>query len=1179
MSLQFIVGSSGTGKSTYIYNRIIDKSMKNPGRTYIIVVPEQNTLQTQKELVRLHPDNVIMNIDVLSFNRLAYRVFDELGIETLDILEETGKNLLIRKLSMDHKDELRVLGRGINKAGYISEIKSFISELAQYNISASDFENIASEGELGESFKRKANDIAIIYKAYEDYIRDRYITAEGLLVRLNEVIVDSSFLNDSEFVFDGFTGFTPLQNELLKTMLPRINKSYVVVTMDSREPLYGDIKEYELFAMSKNMIARTRRICEMCNVEIEDAILLDKNYRLSEGGSIDFIERHLFRPGDKATFPMEETGDLFKIHCLNNPRLEIEYVAASIAKDIREDNRRYKDIAICSANLDAYKNHFEEIFNRYNIPFYIDSSTSVVFHPIIEFIRSAFMIVEYNFSRDSVMHFMRCNLTDITMDEVDVLDNYLYASKIRGVKAYSNEFAYEPRAFAGRLPMVNDIRKRFAKPLVDFYNSVNGCSDVRTISTGLYQLLLDYNVEVKLNERRLQLEEAGEEIKAKEYSQIYRVIISILDKMVTLLEGEDISTKDYVEIMLSACEGAKIATIPMSNDCVLIGDLERSRYDKPKVMYLMGVNDGAIPATYNSSGIISQSERIHLKEYLSGKDVMLAPTDREKSFMQRFYVYMILTKASEKLCITYSCNDIDAKPLNRSYLISELQELFANNDLVGDNELLPSDWMVSPESASMYASSSLRRLVHEDECDTIDVSKTSLKETNDLEATISLLKYCNDNNITSLENVLKGAFFYHNKEEIDKKLYEKLVNSDNPVGSVSKLESYRRCAYRYFLQYCLNINERENNKLDARDYGNVYHDILEEFSLELDNEGISWKDVSNEQSREILSKASDKVYEGYERIKLLDTPKDLFTKERIMTTMIKTIDILRDQAKNTHFEPKRFEVKLDKIASPKDLKITLDNGKDMVLDGRIDRLDLCEEEDKVLVKIIDYKSGNNKVDYGDIYNGLQLQLIYYLHASVEGLSSKYDKEVKPSAMFYYGIKDPIIEMKDLKDSIDNEIKKEMRPKGLFFDEVKPEYVGIDDEGLVKPENLMQDVAKQLDINYTDEIDDKYQSMYAHFDTKKNGDFGAHSNCISIDDYRTIEEHVLDTMRQIGSDMYDGKIDASPLHKKNEGCKYCPYSKVCEFDIRQPGFENAKYVEASEKNIISLIKDGKKVTEE
>ena len=1179
MALQFIVGSSGTGKSTYIYNRIIEESMANPKRKYIIIVPEQNTLQTQKELVRLHPDNVIMNIDVLSFNRLAYRVFDELGIETLDILEETGKNLLIRKLSMDHKDKLQVLGRGINKAGYISEIKSFISELAQYNISANDFKSIVDEGELSDSFKRKASDISIIYNAYEEFIKDRYITAEGLLVRLNEVIEDSTFLNDSEFVFDGFTGFTPLQNELLKTMLPRINKSYVVVTMDSREALYGDIKEYELFAMSKNMIARTRRICEMCNVEIEDAILLDKNHRLTEGGPIDFIERHLFRPGDKTTFSAEEMGDSFKIYCLNNPRLEIEYVAASIAKDIREGGRRYKDIAICAASLETYKNHFEEIFGRYNIPFYIDSSTSVVFHPIIEFIRSAFMIVEYNFSTDSVMHFMRCNLTDITIQEVDILDNYLYASKVRGVKAYSSEFIYEPRAFAGRLPMVNDIRQRFAKPLVDFYNSVNGCTDVRAISTALYQLLLDYNVEAKLNEKAKALEDAGDEIKAKEYSQIYKVIISILDKMVALLEGEEIGTKEYVEIMLSACEGAKIATIPMSNDCVLIGDLERTRYHEPKVMYLMGVNDGAIPATYNSSGIISQSERIHLKEFLSKKDVLLAPTDREKSFMQRFYVYMILTKASEKLCLTYAVNDNEAKPLNKSYLVNELSELFGNTTIENAGELSATDWLVSTESSSMYVSAALRHLVHEACHDNIDVGKTTLQEVSDLEATISLLKFLQSNDITALENVLKGAFFYHNEEKVEKQLYDKLAHFDNPVGSVSKLESYRRCAYRYFLQYCLNINERENNKLDARDFGNVYHDILKEFSIQLNNEGESFRGVSDEKSREILSSACDTVYEGYERIKLLDTPKDLFTKERIMTTMIKTIDILRDQARNSHFEPKNFEVKLDKIASPKELKITLDNGKDMVLDGRIDRLDLCEEEDKVFVKIIDYKSGNNKIDYGDIYNGLQLQLIYYLHASVEGLSSKYDKEVKPSAMFYYGIKDPILELEELKEGLEDEIKKEMRPKGLFVDEVKPECQEMDNDGLIKPENLSQDVAKHLDTNYTDESEGGYKSLYACFDTKKNGDFGAHSNCISIDDYRTIEGHVLHKMQQIGSDMYAGKIDASPMHKKDEGCKYCPYSKVCEFDIRQPGFVNAKYIDASDKNIISLIRDGKEASEE
>lgn len=442
-----------------------------------------------------------------------------------------------------------------------------------------------------------------------------------------------------------------------------------------------------------------------------------------------------------------------------------------------------------------------------------------------------------------------------------------------------------------------------------------------------------------------------------------------------------------------------------------------------------------------------------------------------------------------------------------------------------------------------------------------------------------MLKYCRVNNIDALENVIRGAFFYHNEEKVQKTLYDELVDSDNPVGSVSKLESYRRCAYKYFLQYCLGINERESGKLDARDYGNVYHDILKEYASFLDSEGILWREISDEKSMEVLTKASDKVYDGYERIKLLDTPKDLFTKEKIMTTMIKTIDILRDQAKNSRFEPKQFEVNLDRIASPKDLKIALDNGRDMVLTGRIDRIDLCEDDDKVYVKIIDYKSGDNKIDYADIYNGLQLQLIYYLHASVEGLSSKYEQKVTPSAMFYYAVGDPVLDISEAEDNLENEIRKKMRPEGLFFDEVKKDFQDTDNEGLIKPENLSQDVARLLDSNFTKDSEGGYKSIYAHFDTKKNGDFGAYSGCISIDDYRTIEHHVLRKMQEIGSDMYAGKIDAKPLHEKNEGCKYCPYSKVCEFDIRQPGYENAKYVKATDKNIIGLIRDGEKQAEE
>ena len=1158
MSLQFVVGSSGTGKSTMIYNKIIEESIANPKRNYIIIVPEQFTLLTQKELVRLHPNHVIMNIDVLSFNRLAYRVFDELGIETLDVLEETGKNLLIRKIAMDKKEELSVLSANINKTGYISEIKSFISELSQYNISADDFSSLLSEGDFNKSFMKKASDIAIIYKAYEEFIKDRYITAEGLLVRLNEVISDSKFLSNSEFVFDGFTGFTPLQNELLKTILKRAYKSYVVVTMDGAQPLYGEIKEYELFAMSKKMISKTRRICELINVDIEDEpIICDKNYRFKEDGYIDFIEKHLFRVGVREKYDGSSSVDKLSIHCLPNPRLEIEYVACKIAEDVRSGNGKYKDIAICVANLSDYKDYFESIFDRYNIPFYLDASKTMVFHPLIEFVRSAFLVVDTNFSYESVIQFLRCNLTDITIEEIDVLDNYLSATKVRGVKAYKNDFAYEPDRFKGQLHYINDIRKRFADSLIEFYDSVKSESSAKAISESLYKLFNDYNVESKIEDKVIEYREANNEIKAAEYSQIYKIMISIIDKIVTLLGDEIISSRDYIDIMMSACEGAKITTIPASDDSVVIGDLERTRYDKPKAMYILGVNDGTIPANYSSTGIISQTERVALKKALEKKDSYIAPTDREKSFMQRFYIYMILTKASDKLCITYSASDSEANALNRSYMIDELLDMFSDVKVDVVSDISPEDYLVTVDSSKRYVSSALRHFVH-DKCIYTIESDMDIDDMDDFIAALGLID-CNKDS-DDYNSILDGAFYYHNKETIDSLLYNKLVDGDNPVGSVSRLETYRKCAYNYFLNYCLGIKEQEKGKLQNVDYGSIYHDILEDFSNRLKDEGIRWKALDDNKREELLDKSCDKVYKEFNRIELLDTIRDKYTLHKIKATVGKTVEALVEQAKHSKFEPYKFEVQLSEIAKPSDLRITLEDGREMMLQGRIDRIDTFEDDDTVYVKIIDYKSGNTDIDYTQIYNGLQLQLIYYLDVSVRGMSNATTKNVKPAAMFYYKVKDPIVEYVD--DSIEEAIKKDMVPKGLFFEEEDldkvEEYVNSKDYNPDKKysilKNLKTDIAKALD----DKCEAGEKSLYAPYALTKNGYFNSNSSkCCSINDINKLEGHVHKVMKQLGSDMYSGKIDSSPV--KDIGCNYCPYGSICEFDIRQPGYNYSEYV--------------------
>ena len=219
MSLQLYLGSAGSGKSYQMYRNIIEESLKNPSVNYLIIVPDQFTLQTQKDIVSMHPNHGVMNVDILSFMRFAYRIFDELGGNDYPILEDTGKSMVIRRVIAEKKKELILFGAGVKKPGFINELKSLLSEFYQYNISPDDFHRMMDISEKKPILKAKLQDIKTIYQGFADFMKERYITAEEILLVLSKLIDQSEWLKNSVIYLDGFTGFTPCQNEILAKMM------------------------------------------------------------------------------------------------------------------------------------------------------------------------------------------------------------------------------------------------------------------------------------------------------------------------------------------------------------------------------------------------------------------------------------------------------------------------------------------------------------------------------------------------------------------------------------------------------------------------------------------------------------------------------------------------------------------------------------------------------------------------------------------------------------------------------------------------------------------------------------------------------------------------------------------------------------------------------------------------
>ena len=651
MALQFIFGNPGSGKSHYLYEHIIRESMKHPDINYIILVPEQFTMQTQKELVLRHPRHGIMNIDVLSFARLAFRVLEETGNGSREILDDEGKNLILRRLAGKKEDSLKVLKGNIKKPGYISEVKSVISELTQYNISQDGMDDMITEADESSYLAWKLKDIQVMYQAFEEYLADKYITKEEILDILSSVMDKSRMLKDSVIALDGFTGFTPLQNKVLGEMLQHCQKVMITVTMDKREDPYVLKDKYQLFALSKQMVTSLVRIAGEKKVLVEEPVCLYQEpvWRFRNAPALAFLEKELFRYSGRT---YREKQSNVRVYAAANPRMEVECAAQRIRFLIRKKEYRYREIAVIASDMNLYADEIEKTFREYEIPVFMDYKRNVLLNSFVEYIRSLLAMAEQNFSAESVFRFLRTDLVGFTGEELDLLENYVLALGIRGYKKWQEKWIRRAKdTTEEELEVLNHLRVCFVEKTEDLvFVLKQRQKTVRDVTLAICEFLEKEEIQKQVKVLENQFTEAGELALAKEYAQIYRVVMELFDKFVSLLGDERIALKEYRELLDAGMEEARIGVIPPSLDEVMAGDIERTRLKDIRALILLGVNDSLIPGNASAGGLISDRDRERFEE----RGITLAPGTREKSYIQKFYLYLHMTKPTEELMLTYS---------------------------------------------------------------------------------------------------------------------------------------------------------------------------------------------------------------------------------------------------------------------------------------------------------------------------------------------------------------------------------------------------------------------------------------------------------------------------------------------------------------------------------------------
>jgi len=1146
--LRFIFGPSGSGKTTTIYKELLERAAQNPDTNFLIVVPDQFTMQTQWDISNMEIEGVsrggIMNIDVLSFGRLHHRILSEVGWKEVPVLDDTGKCLVLQRVAGRIADKLPLLGSRLRRQGYIHEIKSVLSEFMQYGISPSDIDKIIEANEERTALCTKLRDLQEIYKSFQEYTAGNFITREEKLDVLREVLPKSALLPGSVIVFDGFTGFTPIQANVVEDIMAIADETIVSLVLGEETSIEETTNEQNLFYLSGKTYRDLCKRAQNRGVEISDSGYCKYSARVPV---IDHIEKNLFRTGSKSfSFADGENHEAgvypgFTMSRMSTVAEEVHQVGLSICNLIKDNpGIQYRNIVLVTGDPETYAPYIEREFLCLGIPYFLDRTSGIRLNPLVELIRSSLGIFIENFSIDSVVRFLRSGLTGFDPEDVDRIDLYIKERGIRGKNKWSQAFALKTEKMSvedeSELQAINSVREKMMAQLDVL--KVNSKDTASNYVNNIYDFLLSLDVAGQLNTLADEFNGAKDYVREKEYAQIYKKVIELLEQVISLMGDDELTLKEFYDILDAGFGEIRVGAIPQTVDKVMVGDIERSRVPSVAAMYFLGVNDGNIPGNTDKGGILSDIDRENLRE----TDFELAPTPREAMYTQRLYLYMNMTKPVRSLNLSWACIDPSGKSLRHSYICEVMKKMFRGITINIPEDRAVSEQIISAKEGVRYLSDSLRRFAEVGDADADN-------------EVFTLYEAYGKSGMTDDRDMLEdAAFIRYQPEKLDESVAEALYcakDKDNTpnnteeallYSSVSRLEAFNSCPYKYFLRYGLKLSEPSDFTIGRVDKGNVYHQVLDEFCVGLKKDNISWKTLSEPKARKRIHDLTLSVTHTYGAAVFQDSERSRYSVKKIEETLLCTVLAVKHQVCKGSFEPIAFE---RPFSNSFELAPSSDGRKRKLrLVGKIDRIDKAELGDDVYIRVIDYKSSGNKIELSKVYDGQQLQLAIYAGEAVR------KENAKPAAMLYYHINNPILEYskEDESDEERNGRKlKELKMQGLVAADM--DVVTLCDSELATNRGASDVVPVGI---------------------KKDGGFSSNSNVLPIESMTSVIEYAEAVAKEKAGDILDGKIQINPI--KDSACKYCDFKKSCSYDRKIPGYEERVPEEPDDSQVLEMIRE-------
>jgi len=988
MKLDLILGPSGSGKTDEILRRVkilLEKGISLTEKLcekIIILVPDQYTVSTEKLYLEALGASAMPFIKILSMKRLASFVFTEYGVGKNGFISGGGRNALMMKAVHSVSDHFEYYPSERISPRFMALMSAVISDLKQSLVSPEAL-RIAAETENDP----KLLDISLCYEAYSAFTSNGSFDDADILSVFAELISSHRLFCGTEVFCESFKMFTPQELKVLDSFMISGANLTVSLPSESRSEC-----KLSLFSVSGECVRRLLGYASRHDIK-PDIVVLDKTSRFISN-ELEFLQKNFFR--DEKSVYSDSVNDII-LYKANDAYDEAEFVASKISELVSEKNYSYGDIMVIARDMELYSSVFEPVFDRYKIPLFYHKKTPLKKKSVILFIRSLFDILINNITRESVLTLMKTGITGISVEDISLFENYTLQWSI-SYDRLLRDFTFSVRGFSegsdsdedkALLERINETRRKITDLIKYFKTEIQKSdSTVLGYSVALYNLFMYMNLPEKLETLEKEYSEYGEEELASEQKQVYELVIDSLDEFV-LTSGEDkVSLEEFSEILMSVIESGNIGIIPVFSNAVVAGGAETTPYDRPKIMFLVGLMNGVFPKNDNAVSILDGRDKSTLEKY----DISVGRSDTEKVLFERFLAYYAVSAPSEKLMLSYNTGGSDSVP---SSVITEIRSIFPLLTETSYPSATDSDGLLS-------------RMRNID----------------------SAYELCRKYGISCLDDYFAEKGFNKVDEIPQTELSEEKANAlfgKNQTLSASRVTNFYKCRFGYFFRYGMNLQKQRLARLDSIETGNFIHAALR----------YVFDHCKNSSDAELLSELKTFSESYLKNLFGEESPGvgQLKHFEELVRRIFRLLKMFREELEKTRFEPFEYELEVSYENGVRPVKIPYDGGY-VTMVGKIDRVDVYERDGEKFVRVIDYKSGSKSFSIEDLYYGLDIQMLVYLYALSENGADIFGSKPVSAGCMYVNANPITVNIRRDEEMSDaeRELEKKRKRSGIFLND-------------------------------------------------------------------------------------------------------------------------------------------------